>query len=417
VPKKKPTDDKLQEGPRQLVAESSTKVSRTFFGRVNLKGRIEAKYRDWSRFFEAAHAPEFVPLDRVDADKEISVAAEAVNEGSKHAAGFFSVFLLVSVYIAVAVGSTTHLMLLNETSLPLPILGVSLPIRSFFITIPIVFVLLHLNLLIHFRMLEYQVRAFEFSLLKLKPESGEGEEDLKLLRGRYRKQLFPFFITRSMLDSEDKASLSILIRSLFWWTFFAIPVVTLIYIELQFLPYHNVGITWGHRLALVLNVAILTFGWGFTWDSGVRYRLPNKGGPVTAFLALASFLFSWLFLAIPGEPQDRHEWTANSSDSDIVAWFKSIYNHRNMVIAHEVIGKNIPTIKDRTEYLLDEKTKKTWLDSEPVTDISDRNLKFAKFSRTTFYNVKFPSEEQLGTTFTDCTFFNSDDNKLPPWVD
>ena len=38
-----------------------------------------------------------------------------------------------------------------------------------------------------------------------------------------------------------------------------LPVVLLLYIQIVFLPYHDVGITWVHRLAVLADIALLVF--------------------------------------------------------------------------------------------------------------------------------------------------------------
>ena len=43
------------------------------------------------------------------------------------------------------------------------------------------------------------------------------------------------------------------------------PVVLLLYVQLVFLPYHDVTITWVHRLTLIADIALLVFIGVFLW--------------------------------------------------------------------------------------------------------------------------------------------------------
>ncbi len=40
-----------------------------------------------------------------------------------------------------------------------------------------------------------------------------------------------------------------------WLTLVVLPVVLLLYIQVVFLPYHDVRITWTHRIALLADIA------------------------------------------------------------------------------------------------------------------------------------------------------------------
>ena len=62
-------------------------------------------------------------------------------------------FLLFGLYIAVAVGATTHEQLLRSAPVQLPLLNVHIPLFGFYWIAPFLFVLMHFNLLLQFHLL------------------------------------------------------------------------------------------------------------------------------------------------------------------------------------------------------------------------------------------------------------------------
>ena len=74
---------------------------------------------------------------------------ESANEASRRCRTVYLTFLLVAVYFALIVGSTTDEQLLRGTAITLPILNVNLPIVGVYIVAPPLFLILHFNLLLN----------------------------------------------------------------------------------------------------------------------------------------------------------------------------------------------------------------------------------------------------------------------------
>ena len=51
--------------------------------------------------------------------------------------------------------------------------------------------------------------------------------------------------------------MSTFLHGMSWLTLVTLPVVLILYIQVVFLPYHNVTITWTHRVALLVDLAAL----------------------------------------------------------------------------------------------------------------------------------------------------------------
>ena len=90
-------------------------------------------------------------------------------------------------------------------------------------------------------------------------------------------------------------------------------MVLLLYIQLVFLPYHDVAITWVHRLALLADIALLVFIGVFLWRLETSFFRAfwrtSLHHPLslllTAALLAAVAVFSLFVATIPGEADRR----------------------------------------------------------------------------------------------------------------
>ncbi len=85
---------------------------------------------------------------------------DAVNDATRNARNGYLFFVLAGLYVAIIVGSTTDEMLLRESPIKLPVFEVGIPIVGAYAVIPVLFLLLHLNLLVQFNLLGDKARQF-----------------------------------------------------------------------------------------------------------------------------------------------------------------------------------------------------------------------------------------------------------------
>ncbi|MBF0632758.1 MAG: hypothetical protein HQL89_17500, partial [Magnetococcales bacterium] len=72
---------------------------------------------------------------------------DSANESAKLVRTVFLFFMLISLYISILVGSTTHKQLFLASAVPLPFMQVSLPVVGIYIVAPWIYFFLHFNLL------------------------------------------------------------------------------------------------------------------------------------------------------------------------------------------------------------------------------------------------------------------------------
>jgi hypothetical protein len=78
---------------------------------------------------------------------------KAVNEASGKAFALWITFLTVGTYLAISIGTTTHVQLLLAGPVKLPLLGVDLPLFAFYGFAPPLYVVLHLYVLMQLYLL------------------------------------------------------------------------------------------------------------------------------------------------------------------------------------------------------------------------------------------------------------------------
>src|SRR6266705_2049894 len=74
--------------------------------------------------------------------------------------GLWFSYLFALLYFAIAAGAVTHRDLLLESPVKLPFLNVELPLKAFFALGPLVFLVVHAYVLLHFLLLAGKVVAF-----------------------------------------------------------------------------------------------------------------------------------------------------------------------------------------------------------------------------------------------------------------
>ena len=166
---------------------------------------------------------------------------------------------------------------------------------------PLILLVVHAHVLLHFVLLGEKARLFETQL---------GREPVDV--SARMRQLLPVNIFGQLLAGPTH-SRSWLLRALIvliaWISLVIGPVALLVFFELQFLPYHSELITGWHRLAVVVDLALLWMLWplitGRTTRQPQQERQPRwiglaamaaTGIPIFLVFALATF---------PGEALER----------------------------------------------------------------------------------------------------------------
>ena len=230
---------------------------------------------------------------------------EAVNDGSDTVNTGWLIFLAVMSYLVVTVAGISHKELLLASDIPLPILQVKIGLTSFFLFAPILLLLFHLGIVGQLVLLARKTIEFDSALQLLEPTERRTHP--------LRLELHNFFFVQGIAGPERSATMSSLLHGMSWLTVVILPVVLLLYVQVAFLPYHDVAITSIHRLIVLADVAILIFIGTFMTRIETSFPValaravrqhPMTTGATTILLVLVS-AFSLFAATIPGERLDR----------------------------------------------------------------------------------------------------------------
>src|SRR5688572_657678 len=230
---------------------------------------------------------------------------EAVNSSSDTAHTGWLIFLAIMTYLMIAVAGVTHEALLLETPVELPILQVKIQLKQFFQFAPVVLVLFHLGILAQLVLLARKTLEFDHAIRFLET-SDKRTHPLRL-------ELHNFFFVQGIAGPQRSAVMSGFLNIMSWLTIVILPVVLLLYMQVAFLPYHDVTTTWINRIFLSLDIAGLlligvflmraetSFFQAF-WRSTFAHPLSSIA--TVLVLALVAYL-SFFAATVPGEPLER----------------------------------------------------------------------------------------------------------------
>src|ERR1700719_3349674 len=184
---------------------------------------------------------------------DLDAIRKSVEDAAAVSAGIWLSYLFVLLYIGIAAGAVTHKDLLLENPVKLPFLSdVPLPLVAFFVMAPIVFIVSHSYTLVHFVMLGAKAGVFHDELFKQLPDAPDAREGL-------RRQLPSNIFVQFLAGPRDirEGGLGLILKAIAWSSLVVGPVLLLLLIQVQFLPYHLAWVTWVQRFAVLADVILL----------------------------------------------------------------------------------------------------------------------------------------------------------------
>ena len=270
--------------------------------------------------------------------KDLDALREAVVDAAGVGAGLWLSYLFLFFYLFIAVAAVTHRDFLFENPVKLPFLDVELPLLGFFVLGPLLFLVLHAYVLLHFAMLAGKVGVFHSEL-----RAQIRDEDT---RTRLRRQL-PSNIFVQYLAGPDEVRTGVMgfmLRLIALITLVIFPIALLVFFQLQFLPYHNAPITWWLRIAVLLDILLLWTLWPSTargqaaWISWHDFRRPRIIALLSASLVplllvftIATFPGEWLVSNLPSLPLVPTRLPSLSGKSDSTQTDQTLKERRRKV--------------------------------------------------------------------------------------
>ena len=242
--------------------------------------------------------------------RDLDPAIAYVQDAASVAQSLWLTYLGVLVYIGIAAGAVTHEDLFLQRPVRLPFLGdVPLPLVSFFVLAPIVFVIWHAYALLHLGVLAAKAQAFEDQLAQKVRAFERGSPDIgaqqaAAIEGSRRAHLrLPSNIFVQMLSAPQlyAGRIGLVSGAIGWISLVLGPILLLLLIQIQFLPFHSEPVTWLHRLLIVLDLVLLWAFWPTVLSRGKDIRSPGQGRPLFLATACLTAVMSVVLARFPGE--------------------------------------------------------------------------------------------------------------------
>lgn len=230
-------------------------------------------------------------------------ASASVENASSLSRSLWITFVTLLTYLAVTAGTVTHRDLLLESPLTLPLLDVSMPLVAFFWVTPLILLIFHVYLMLNIALLADTIRLWEDTVRHETRRLGALQSGRQL--DGLRRQL-PNFIAVQILAGPlgVGSGVRFLLKATFLITVAFAPVLVLLEMLMQFLPYHSANVAGLHRVVIAVDLLLLWFFWPSITgtDSGVLRRI-GRGSGACAIIAI--MIFSNLLATFPGE--EHHE--------------------------------------------------------------------------------------------------------------
>lgn len=166
---------------------------------------------------------------------------DAANSASEKTAVLHLAFMALCAYLLVIVFGTTHRDLLIGKGIKLPIVDVQVPLVGFYATAPFLLVLTHFNLLLQLQTLSRKLYSIDFT-------------------ASLRDQLHIFPFTQYLVGRSGPV-VRVLLGLMVIITLVLLPLSALLAIQVKFLAYQSVPITWAQRTAVWLDTGLLFVLW------------------------------------------------------------------------------------------------------------------------------------------------------------
>jgi uncharacterized protein YjbI with pentapeptide repeats len=249
-----------------------------FWGRHRQGGVVvDGKHADDNGTREPDAPSKVAPSDELPAfakkADDLKAIKKAVDDAASVSGGLWLSYLFVLFYLAVAAGAVTHADLFFEKAVKLPFLGIELPLVAFFFLAPILFVIAHAYTLVHLVMLTDKAKHYHQALYaQIKDADGEETEWRKATRDKLRRQLPSNIFIQFLAGPSDvrNSAFGRLLRSIGWISLVITPALLLLMMQIQFLPYHSLYVTWTQRIALLFDLALVWWLWGTVVSGGER---------------------------------------------------------------------------------------------------------------------------------------------------
>jgi hypothetical protein len=255
--------------------------------------------------------------------KKLDALLASLNGSAERIQTLWFSFLGLTLYLAITALTTTHRNLLIGEAKALPILNIQGPLLPFYVIAPLLYLVFHFYLLMMLALLARTAAEFDKQLRTTLP--GEPE------RERYRAQVGNALFLQLLvgMKGERTGVNAVLMGLIALITVVLAPLATFVLMQMMFLPYHHLRITWWHRGIVLADFAlIVVMTYRCFFPRGVR-KAPlvlgtlNRKPRWAAAMAFCVLLAVGLFPTVTWLSFQQGRWAGEprpSSYSELGSW-------------------------------------------------------------------------------------------------
>jgi uncharacterized protein YjbI with pentapeptide repeats len=193
----------------------------------------------------------FAPPSPEPDTKKLDALLASLNASAERFQTLWFSFLGLTLYLAIAALATTHRNLLLGEPQVLPILNIKVELLPFYVIAPLLYLVFHFYLLMMLALLARTAAEFDKQLRTTLPDEPERE--------RYRAQVGNGLFLQLLVGMKgERTGVNALLMGLIALiTIVLAPLATLILMQMMFLPYHHLRITWWHRAIVVADLVLI----------------------------------------------------------------------------------------------------------------------------------------------------------------
>jgi Pentapeptide repeats (8 copies) len=242
--------------------------------------------------------------------EEVKGFLDEANAASDPARTAWLAFLALLTYVVVTLASVSHKDLSLNSPVRLPIINADIPLVGFFQYAPAMLLLVYLSLLVQHVILARKYRKFTDALASYELKART--------RHPARERVHSYVFSQILAGPEANRITKLMMQLIVYVTFAVLPIITLLYFQIKFLPFHEVWITYWHRFAVILGFAMLILLTPIMQHAPPKRKWDIRIGPqaeaweasgrqVLLVLLLLPVVvgFSWLIATVPDEWIDR----------------------------------------------------------------------------------------------------------------
>jgi uncharacterized protein YjbI with pentapeptide repeats len=262
----------------------------------------------------------FAPPSPEPDTKTLDALLASLNASAERFQTLWFSFLGLTLYLAIAALATTHRDLLLNNPQTLPILNIKVELLPFYIIAPLLYLVFHFYLLMMLALLARTAAEFDKQLRTTLPGRPEQE--------RYRAQVGNALFLQLLVGMKgERTGINALLMGLIALiTIVLAPLATLVLMQMMFLPYHHLRITWWHRAVVVTDlVVIIVMTYRCFFPRGARKAplvlgaLSRKPRWATAMVFVV-LLAAGLFPSVRWLSFQQGQWAGEPSPSSLGEW-------------------------------------------------------------------------------------------------